>query len=108
MGDPHDTVAFILSLDAINFGSGYFPYLEKRPGLSGYFTVATSLKELWEQSGALDARQLSRLNAAESTMIGDTRQPPPENLDAEPCEDGTADAEFEAEQKRFAEKTENV
>ncbi|MEZ5167114.1 MAG: hypothetical protein R2695_11730 [Acidimicrobiales bacterium] len=34
----------MLSLDAINFGSGYFPYLRKRPGMSGYHTVASSLR----------------------------------------------------------------
>ncbi len=38
-----DTAAFILVLDSINFGSGYFPQLRKLPGLSGYFTVATHL-----------------------------------------------------------------
>ena len=69
VGNPADTVAFIVTLDAINFGSGYFPYLEKRPGLSGYFTVATSLKELWEGSGALDAQQLSALTAEDCAQI---------------------------------------
>jgi hypothetical protein len=68
-GEPEATVAFILCLDAINFGSGYFPYLAKRPGLSGYFTVATSLKELWEDTGALDAKQLADLSAADCARI---------------------------------------
>jgi hypothetical protein len=69
VGEPEATVAFILCLDAINFGSGYFPYLIKRPGLSGYFTVATSLKELWEDTGPLDAKQLAGLNAADCARI---------------------------------------
>jgi hypothetical protein len=69
VGEPRATVAFILCLDAINFGSGYFPYLEKRPGLSGYFTVATSLKELWEDSGELDAKQLTGLTDADCARI---------------------------------------
>ena len=43
LGAPEESLAFFLTLDAINFGSGYFPLLRKRPGLSGYFTVATSL-----------------------------------------------------------------
>jgi len=38
-------VAFFLTLDAINFGSGYFPHLGKRPGMSGYFTAAASLTD---------------------------------------------------------------
>ena len=33
----------MLVLDSINFGSGWFPTLRKRPGMSGYFTVASSL-----------------------------------------------------------------
>ena len=31
---------YLLTLDAINFGSGWFPTLRKRAGCSGYFTVA--------------------------------------------------------------------
>ena len=42
------TLAYVVTLDAINFGSGYFPKLTKRAGLSGYFTVAASLKDLYE------------------------------------------------------------
>jgi hypothetical protein len=45
-GAADDTVAFLLTLDAINFGSGYFPLFRKRPGMSGYFTVAASLAEV--------------------------------------------------------------
>jgi len=37
LGQGEDTVAFILALDAINFGSGYFPCIRKRPGLSPNF-----------------------------------------------------------------------
>jgi hypothetical protein len=61
LGDPREIVAYILTLNAINFGSGYFPYLQKRPRLSGYFTVATCLKERFEMQGAFTARELSRL-----------------------------------------------
>jgi hypothetical protein len=32
----------VLQLDAINFGSGWFPTLRKRPGLSGYRTIAAA------------------------------------------------------------------
>src|SRR5262249_54841573 len=48
-GSDAETVAFLLALDAINFGSGYFPHLRKRAGMSGYFTVASSLKDRWLQ-----------------------------------------------------------
>ena len=44
-GESEAILAYLVTLDAVNFGSGYFPHLEKRPGLSGYFTVALALKE---------------------------------------------------------------
>jgi hypothetical protein len=40
-----DTVAFVVALDAVNFGSGWFPVLRKRPGMSGYHTVASIVRE---------------------------------------------------------------
>jgi hypothetical protein len=59
----------VLTLDAINFGSGYFPKLQKRPGLSGYFTVAAGLKDCYEQCGQLSAEQLQALTALECARI---------------------------------------
>lgn len=53
IGDAESTAAFVLTLDAINFGSGYFPYLHKRPGHSGYHTVAASLRDWVEANGAI-------------------------------------------------------
>jgi hypothetical protein len=65
LGEPDATLAYVVTLDAINFGSGYFPHLQKRPGLSGYFTVAASLKDAWPLSVAdlrhLDAAECGRL-----------------------------------------------
>jgi hypothetical protein len=51
-GAADDTLAYVVALDAINFGSGYFPLLKKRHGLSGYFTVASSLKDAWPLTSA--------------------------------------------------------
>ncbi len=48
-GDTERTVNFFLVLDAINFGSGYFPFLKKVAGKTGYFTVASLLKEEFER-----------------------------------------------------------
>src|SRR3712207_8065564 len=39
-GPPEHVAAYLLALDSINFGSGWFPTLRKRPGSSGYYTVA--------------------------------------------------------------------
>lgn len=64
--DPAErALAFVLTLDAINFGSGYFPHLRKRPGLSGYFTVATHLKERFDAKGPFTADGLMKLSAAD-------------------------------------------
>ena len=68
-GGPDDTVAFFLALDTINFGSGYFPHLGKRPGMSGYFTVAASLTDYYRQHGPLPARELAELSAEDCTKI---------------------------------------
>jgi hypothetical protein len=59
---PEECAAFVLILDAVNFGSGYFPHLRKRAGLSGYRTLETSLLEWWESRGPLitDALQRAR------------------------------------------------
>jgi hypothetical protein len=62
VGDAATTLAFVVTLDAVNFGSGWFPFLDKLPGLSGYFTVATRLKEHFERHGAFSARQLAALD----------------------------------------------
>ena len=54
-------LAFNLTLDTVNFGSGYFPHLHKRPGMSGYFTVASALKDYFDAHGPLSADELRAL-----------------------------------------------
>jgi hypothetical protein len=67
--EPAGTLAYLVQLDAINFGSGYFPWLRKREGMSGYFTVAASLKDAFEARGPLSAADLSALTPAECARI---------------------------------------
>jgi hypothetical protein len=60
-GSRDDVVAYLLTLDAINFGSGWFPTLRKRPGCSGYYTIAWALAEQFRANGPWtpdDLRQL--------------------------------------------------
>jgi hypothetical protein len=64
-----DTAAFFLTLDTINFGSGYFPLLRKRPGMSGYFTVAHSLNDFYKNRGPLTAEELTHLTIEDCTRI---------------------------------------
>lgn len=70
-GTRAETAAFVLALDAVNFGSGYFPELKKPPGLSGYFTIATALKCKFETSGAWSARELQQISLEDCACIFD-------------------------------------
>src|SRR5262245_10843330 len=55
--------AFALALAAINFGSGWWPTIRKRPGSSGYFTIATAFAE-WFGAGRA-AGELAALEPAD-------------------------------------------
>ena len=69
LGEPDATLAYVFTLDAINFGSGYFPRLTKRAGMSGYFTVASSLKDHFELNGPPTAADLTRLSPEDCAGI---------------------------------------
>ena len=64
-----DTLAFFLTLESINFGSGYFPHLQKRSGMSGYFTIASSLNDYFKDRGPFSARQLHDLTVEDCAKI---------------------------------------
>ena len=69
LGHGEDTASFFLTLNAVNFGSGYFPHLRKRPGMSGYFTVASSLNDYYRRHGPLSAEELTGLRAKDCAKI---------------------------------------
>jgi Potential Queuosine, Q, salvage protein family len=63
---PRDAViAFIVCLDAINFGSGWWPTVRKRAGRSGYLTMAGGVADRFRAHGPWTAEQLTGLDAAE-------------------------------------------
>ena len=64
-GPREDVAAYLLTLDAINFGSGWFPTLRKRPGASGYYTVAWALADRFRAEGAWSNAELQALGAAD-------------------------------------------
>jgi hypothetical protein len=64
-GSPSDVASYLLVLDSINFGSGWFPTLRKRPGCSGYYTVAWALADFWRASGGWSNDELLRLSGPE-------------------------------------------
>lgn len=64
-GDRESLAAFVVCLDAINFGSGWWPTIRKRPGRSGYFTIAAGLTERFRAEGPWSAAELRELAASE-------------------------------------------
>jgi hypothetical protein len=69
LGDRAATLAYVLTLGAVNFGSGWFPRLRKRPGLSGYFTLAAGLRERFEARGPWSAGELCRLGPGDCAEV---------------------------------------
>jgi hypothetical protein len=70
-GSREEVAHFLLVLDSINFGSGWFPTLRKRPGMSGYFTVASSLTDFWRLTGGWAAGELRALRAEDVAAVLD-------------------------------------
>jgi hypothetical protein len=60
---------YLLVLDSINFGSGWFPTLRKRAGMSGYFTVASALAGFWRSSGGWSVDELPALRAEDVASV---------------------------------------
>jgi hypothetical protein len=77
-GSEADVASYLLVLDTINFGSGWFPTLRKRPGSSGYFTIAAGLADRYRAFGPWSAAQLRVMRAGEiAAVLG---QPPDHEL----------------------------
>ena len=64
-GTRADITAYLFTLDAINFGSGWFPTLHKRPGCSGYYTVAWALATRFRRHGPWSNEELRALTPDE-------------------------------------------
>src|SRR5579884_961814 len=57
--------AYWLTLDAINFGSGWFPTLRKPQGKSGYHTIAAGITKRFVDTGPWSAAQLQTISVTE-------------------------------------------
>jgi hypothetical protein len=57
--------AYWLTLDAINFGSGWFPTLRKRAQPTGYRTIAAGVRRRFDSEGRWTAAELMELTEAE-------------------------------------------
>ena len=77
-GSREEVARYILVLDAVNFGSGWFPTLRKRPGCSGYYTMAWALADRFRRHGPWTNDELRTLYpAAVADVLG---QPPDHEL----------------------------
>jgi putative queuosine salvage protein len=73
-GPQPDVAAYLLVLDTINFGSGWFPTLRKRTGSSGYFTVAWALADRWRAGAGWTNAQLRAMRTEEvADTLGQAR-----------------------------------
>lgn len=76
-GDRAARAAFVICLDAINFGSGWWPTIRKRPGHSGYRTIEAGLAERFGERGPWSAAELVGISPAElATVLGQDPEHP--------------------------------
>ncbi len=67
--DAPTTLAYVLTMNAINFGSGWFPHLRKDPGKSGYLTLSAALRRHFEKNGPWLPAHLERLTRADCCEV---------------------------------------
>ncbi len=67
--DREATAAFWLTLDAINFGSGWFPTLRKREQPTGYRTIAAGIRQRFDQQGPWQAAELAEISSEELSTV---------------------------------------
>jgi len=77
-GSVQDVATYVLVLDTINFGSGWWPTLRKRQAagrpMSGYFTVASGLTDRFRAHGPWSTAELRALRADEvADVLGQPR-----------------------------------
>lgn len=77
-GPVETRAAFALTLAAINFGSGWWPEIRKRPGQSGAVTMAVGLRERFDTCGPWSADELAEIDR--STLAGVLGQDPAHEL----------------------------
>ncbi len=73
-GPPEEVARYLLTLDAINFGSGWFPTLRKRTdregrAVSGYFTVAWGLADQFRGHGPWSNAELRAMRTETVALV---------------------------------------
>lgn len=71
VAEREQQAAFWLTLDAINFGSGWFPTLRKRSEPTGYRTIASGVRRRFQSAGPWSAAELGELGREELAQVLD-------------------------------------
>jgi len=61
--DPETAAAFAICMNAINFGSGWWPTVRKRPGHGGYATMAAGVTDRFAAAGPWWVDELQAMDA---------------------------------------------
>ena len=72
--DPETAAAFAICMNAINFGSGWWPTIRKRPGHSGYGTMAAGVTDRFASAGPWTVDEPEQMDA--TTIAGEVGQDP--------------------------------
>jgi hypothetical protein len=76
-GDEDATVAQVVAWNAVNFGSGWFPALRKRPGLSGARSLASAFADHVAEAGVPAAGWLASVDTRTCARIFEQPYPGP-------------------------------
>jgi len=76
-----EKIQYLVILNTINFGSGYFPFLNKRQGRSGYFSIASCLTDYFKSNGPISSEVLINLSFNQVCKLFE--QPPDNDHTAE-------------------------
>ena len=68
-GDEDAVIAWVVTVNAVNFGSGFFPVLRKRPGLSGSMTIFAGLRDRFDRAGPLTVDELRSIDADDCARL---------------------------------------
>ncbi len=81
LGDAKTTVAYVVTFNAVNFGSGWWPQVVKVPGRSGSITMMTRLRDRFTSAGPLSAAELTTMTVSScAALFGQPLQPPIDEL----------------------------
>jgi hypothetical protein len=67
--NPEAAAAFAICMNAINFGSGWWPTIRKRSGHSGYGTIAAGVEARFAAAGPWSIEELEAIDAAAIAQV---------------------------------------